>query len=75
MPGIRAAGARADNKGLADGRQEAGAAAKEYRDAIERMAQSAARLQEEYRVRGRRDAEKTWQSFPSPWHGASFAGN
>jgi flagellar assembly protein FliH len=66
-PGAAAAQDRAEfeqrvreayNKGLADGRQEAGAAAKtEYRDAIERMAQSAARLQE-YRGRIRRDAEE-----------------
>jgi len=45
-------------KGLADARQEARAAARaEYREAVEKLAQSAARLQE-YRSRIRHDAEQ-----------------
>ncbi|MCX6623311.1 MAG: FliH/SctL family protein [Acidobacteria bacterium] len=46
------------DKGVTDGRQEARAAARaEFLDAIERLAQSAARLQE-YRANIRRDAEQ-----------------
>ncbi len=45
-------------KGIADGRQEARTAARtEYRDAIERLAQAAARLQE-HRIQIRREAEE-----------------